>query len=118
MASGDMKPVTGVPGTVTKVDASGKETVERMTWGILPPAKGKCPICAHAHGAGDPHNAQMLFYQIAFNGMVGRPPTWADALAHCSEETRRKWEALLKEKGHWTEPPAGVAPVKHHGVEP
>jgi hypothetical protein len=63
-----------------------------------------------------PHNAQSLYYQTIFNGMIGRPPTWADAMAHCDASTRRAWETHLREIGAWSEPPDGEAPVKHHGV--
>jgi len=53
---------------------------------------------------------------MTFNGMVGRAPTWADAVAHCDGAVKRAWESALREKGAWTEPPDGEMPVRHHGV--
>lgn len=31
----------------------------------------------------------------------GRWPTWADAMAHCSDEVKAAWEVALREGGHW-----------------
>lgn len=113
------KPARTIPGTVTKVDmTTGKETSEPMAWHIVPPPKDACQICAVKHPPDQPHNAQSLYYQMAFQGIVGRPPTWADAIAHCDERLRKAWQAALREKQAWTEPPAGEQPVKHHGLEP
>lgn len=112
-----MKAVKKIPGTVTKVDADGKETTEGMTWGLIPPAPDKCQICAHKHAPDQPHNLQSLYYQTTFNSMLGRSPTWADALAHCSLETQYAWKVELKKMSAWTEPPDDESPVKHHGVD-
>lgn len=108
-----------IPGSMTEVDsATGKETHKPMAWSMLPPAKGKCQICAADHGPKEPHNAQSLYYQMAFQGIVGRAPTWADAIEHCDEPLRRAWEAELRRRNAWSEPPDGDRPVKHHGIEP
>lgn len=88
-----------------------------MAWGVLPPPKDACQICAARHEAGAPHNAHSIYYQTIFNAQLGRAATWADAMAHCSEPVRAALEKELREIGHWTEPPAGEKPVKHHGVE-
>lgn len=112
-----MKAVKGIPGTVTKVDADGTETTEAMTWQMLPPAPGKCPICAAKHTEVEPHNAQSMPYQMAFYGQVGRWPTWADAMAHCTPQVQADWRRELEMRGQWSEPPEGEEPVKHHGVE-
>lgn len=113
----DPKPVREIPAVVTKVDLeTGEETHEPMTWKVIPPAADKCQICAGGHGPKEPHNAQSMYYQILFQNMVGRPPTWADALAHCSDTVRLAWTVLLKKDGHWSEPPDGEKPVAHHGV--
>lgn len=112
------EPARTIPGTVTKVDmTTGEETHEPMAWKVMPPAKDKCQICAVKHEPGDPHNAQSLYYQMVFNGNVGRAPTWADAIAHCEEHLREAWKAELRRMKAWTEPPAGQAPVKHHGLD-
>jgi hypothetical protein len=112
-----------VPSTVTTVDmATGKETTKPMNWGLLPPAAGKCQVCAGEHAPHEPHNAQSLYYQYAFYGATNpqRWPTWADAVAHCSPGMQARWKEELT--GHhtgnrWTEPPEGVAPVAHLGEE-
>lgn len=72
--------------------------------GLLPPAEGSCPICAAKHPPEQPHNAQSLYYQYRFYGIRGRWPTWADAVAHCSERVREYWEAGLRDLGAWSEP--------------
>lgn len=112
------KAVKQIPASVTKVDlATGKETHESAAWKVMPPPADHCQICAVKHHPDLPHNAQSLYYQTVFNGMVGRPPTWADAVAHCCEDIRRGWEAELRRRGAWSAPPVGEAPVKHHGAE-
>lgn len=107
-----------IPSTVTKVDLkTGKETVEGISWKIIPPSADKCQICAIVHTPDLPHNAQSMYYQMTFASMIGRSPTWADALAHCSDAMKLRWERELRIKGAWTEPPEGEAPVKHHGAD-
>lgn len=111
-------PAREIPGTVSTVDmATGTETTKPMAWKIVPPPKDTCQFCAVKHPPDQPHNAQSLYYQMVFNGAVKRAPTWADAIAHCEEPVRQAWEAELRRVKAWSEPPAGEAPVKHHGVE-
>ena len=71
---------------------------------LLPPAEGKCPVCAVEHAPELPHNAQSLYYQYRFYGVRGRWPTWADAVAHCEPELREAWKQELISRGAWTEP--------------
>jgi hypothetical protein len=66
---------------------------------LLPPAPDKCPACAVEHEPGEPHNLQSLFYQCWFHGQHGRWPTWADAMAHCDDETRAEWTRHLLAAG-------------------
>lgn len=79
--------------------------VKKMTAGdgvmtLLPPAPGLCQICATDHEPHLPHNKQSLYYQMAFKIEHGREATWADALAHCSDEMKDLWvEALKKDHG-------------------
>jgi len=109
--------VTQIPSTVTKVDlATGEETHEAAAWTVVPPPADACPVCAVKHGPNEPHNAQSLYYQMTFHGMIGRAPTWADAMAHCDEETKRRWEAELRRRGVWTAPPGNEPPIIDHGV--
>ena len=111
------KPVKEIPADMTKGDATGKKTHERSSWKMLPPPKDCCQICGVRHEPEQPHNQQSLYYQTAFHGMIGRMPTWADALAHCSDAIRTAWMEELKKMGHWSEPPDGEAPVAHHGLD-
>lgn len=66
---------------------------------ILPPAPGKCPVCAVKHDPGQPHNLHSLYYQMKFRQQHDRAPKWADAMAHCDEETQRAWIRGLAEHG-------------------
>lgn len=78
---------------------------------LLPPAEGTCPICARAHEAQQPHDAQSLYYQFRFYGVRGRWPTWADAVAHCSDVVRAHWERELRARNAWSEPKDGEQPI-------
>ena len=66
---------------------------------LLPPAPDKCQVCATAHEPFLPHNAQSLYYQIAFNMQHGRAPTWIDAMEHCADDIRFAWQAELERMG-------------------
>ncbi|MEA4901889.1 hypothetical protein [Desulfitobacterium sp.] len=65
--------------------------------GNTPP--GTCPMCAVAHDPEMPHNQQSLAYQYKFYDQHGRFPTWADAMAHCSDEVKAQWREALAEHG-------------------
>lgn len=92
-------------GTLTAVDIeTGEETpVEGGGLRMLPGPPGTCEWCHVKHDAGQPHNQQSLPYQMKFQTLHGRPPTWSDAMAHCSDEVRRLWRAglvrLMKRNG-------------------
>ncbi|MEW6495328.1 MAG: hypothetical protein AB1589_22850 [Cyanobacteriota bacterium] len=58
---------------------------------LLPPSKDKCQCCAFNHPPTEPHNAQTLYYHFWFEAQYNRAPTWADAMAHCSEQVQQKW---------------------------
>lgn len=64
-----------------------------------PVAPGQCADCAVFHAPNLPHNRDSLFYQYSFYEQNGRWPTWADAMAHCSDEMKAAWVAALAEKG-------------------
>lgn len=87
---------------ITTFDKNGKEkSVREVTAQLLPPAPDKCQMCATKHEPEFPHNQQSLFYQYAFYYSVkpNRWPTWADAMAHCSDKMKAMWTAELKKKG-------------------
>ena len=65
--------------------------------GQTPP--GTCPICATKHEPEQPHNQQSLAYQYKFYDENGRWPTWADAMAHCSDKIRDYWTRELENRG-------------------
>ena len=69
---------------------------------VCPPGPGRCPICATKHGPKEPHDRDSLYYQNRFHRRHRRFPTWADAMAHCSAETKAAWREKLRK--------AGVAP--------
>lgn len=71
--------------------------IEHVT--ILPPRKGVCQVCAAEHDPAMPHNRDSLYYQMRFQQVHGRFPTWGDAMAHCSEHVRAVWIGLLAEHG-------------------
>lgn len=89
---------------------SNKAEAGRMM--LLPPPEGHCRICAVKHEPWLPHNARSLFYQMRFKMRYGRDGTWADAVAHCSENVQIGWMEGMREEGEeWTEPPEGVSAI-------
>lgn len=102
-----------IPTKVQTVDArSGKVLkTEAMPMMLMPPRSGLCAVCAADHKPEDPHNAQSLYWGVAFNSDHGRVPTWADAIAHCDEAVQERWTNELKRMKAWTEPPEGCAPI-------
>lgn len=79
---------------------------------LLPPGADVCPVCAVAHDPRMPHDATSMYYQMRFFGLRGRWPTWADAAAHCDEQTTAQWRSVAEGMGiEWTAPHAGEAPI-------
>jgi hypothetical protein len=66
---------------------------------LIPAAPDTCPECGVAHDPRNPHNQQSLFYQYKFYNDTGRWPTWEDAMAHCSDTTKKLWAEQLKKHG-------------------
>jgi hypothetical protein len=67
---------------------------------MLPPAPHLCQKCAVDHKPEQPHNQQSMFWQYWFyRESNGRWPTWKDAMAHCSDETKGLWIEALKGHG-------------------
>lgn len=94
-----------IPVPTQVVDAtSGKVLEEKTTaFHLMPPAPGKCQMCAVEHEPAQPHNAQSLYYQYAFYAEHGRWPTWADAIAHCAPDMQAFWKKALLDIGAWKE---------------
>lgn len=84
---------------MVSVDVETGETTPIEGGGLrmLPVKPGTCEWCAVAHPPGDPHNKDSLVYQMKFNAINGRWPTWTDAMAHCTPETREHWKKGLLE---------------------
>lgn len=66
------------------------------TMTLLPPPPTHCQECATIHMPEQPHNKLSLFYQIKFQQLHDRAPTWADAMAHCTSEMKSQWRAMLQ----------------------
>jgi len=92
-------------GDVVAVDmATGEETpIEGGGAYLLPAAPDTCQWCAVDHAPEAPHNQQSLYYQMKFNAIHGRWPTWSDAMAHCTPELQAAWRErlveMMREKG-------------------
>ena len=112
------KPVRQLASTVQTVDAATGKVVktEGVSWSLIPPPTDHCQFCAVKHDPALPHNRDSLYYQTCFENQIGRAPTWADAMAHCTPAMRQKWIALLKEKRAWKPLPKGETAVAHHGI--
>lgn len=61
--------------------------------------EGACETCAMNHEPHQPHNQQSMAYQYKFYDENGRWPTWEDAMAHCSDETKIIWTNALEKQG-------------------
>ena len=94
-------------GTVESVDMETGESVPIEGGGLmmLPPAPGCCQWCAVKHEPHMPHNQQSLYWQMKFQAINGRAPTWTDAMAHCSDEMKAHWRKGLVEQ------------MRKHGLE-
>ena len=66
---------------------------------LMPCAPDVCQECATDHEPEMPHNQQSLYYQYKFYAEHGRWPTWADAMAHCSDKMKALWTAELTKLG-------------------
>lgn len=63
------------------------------------PAPGCCPECGRKHDADWPHERDKLYYQYKFYDEHGYWPSWADAMAHCSEDVKAYWKQQLEAYG-------------------
>lgn len=66
---------------------------------LLPPPADVCQECARDHDPDMPHDKQSLYYQMKFQLEHGRGATWADAMAHCSDEIKALWTEELQKLG-------------------
>lgn len=66
-----------------------------MSVTFLPPPAGACPHCALFHEDDEPHDPQSPYYRSHFYAEHARWPTWADAIAHCSDEMHDIYRMLL-----------------------
>lgn len=69
------------------------------TINVLPPSPGVCRLCAAKHDPAEPHDRDSLYYQNRFRRKYKRFPTWTDAMAHCTDDTKAKWKEILARRG-------------------
>jgi len=92
-------------GSVEKIDVETGESVPVEGGGMLmlPGQPGSCEWCHVVHSLEEPHNRDSLPYQIKFQTIHGRSPTWTDAMAHCRPEVQALWKGelvrMLKDRG-------------------
>ena len=79
------------------------EIVTQANFMLLPPAPGKCHLCACVHQPSSAHNAESVYYQVRFHMKHRRTGRWSDAVAHCPEEIRAMWIMELRKRNAWTE---------------
>lgn len=83
-----------------RTPAPGDTTATALNMMLLPPKAGLCQVCATTHGEPEPHNAQSLYYQMAWAmEHDGEAPTWHDAMAHCADAVKRVWRNGLASMG-------------------
>ncbi len=83
-----------------RTPAPGDTPAQALNMMLLPPKAGLCQTCATKHGEAEPHNAQSLYYQMAWAmEHDGEPPTWHDALAHCTPALKKVWLDGLRSMG-------------------
>lgn len=71
------------------------QQIEGGTMSLLPPAVDRCQTCGSKHDVIEPHNAQSMYYQVAFQMEHGRTPTWLDAMEHCRPGMQQLWRDAL-----------------------
>lgn len=86
-------------GQVVSVDMeTGEETpIEGGGLKMLPGPPRSCEWCHVKHHPDQPHNQQSLPYQMKFNAIHGRYPTWTDAMSHCNDNVKAIWRSGLVE---------------------
>ncbi len=75
------------------------EEVSESSMMLLPPRLDVCQECARDHDPRLPHDKQSLYYQMKHQLEHNRGATWADAMAHCSDEIKAAWIDGLKKFG-------------------
>lgn len=66
---------------------------------IAAPGPRTCRICATAHRPEQPHDRDSLYYQNWFFKRYRHFPSWADAMAHCTEAVQAEFTATLAKRG-------------------
>lgn len=75
------------------------EEIPMSSMTLLPPKADVCQECAVAHDPRLPHNQQSLYYQMKFQMEHDRSATWADAMAHCTDEMKADWKKAMQMAG-------------------
>ena len=71
------------------------DNIEIKEMQLLPPASHLCQKCAVDHPPDIPHDQNSLYWHVWFKNNHSRPPTWEDAMAHCTEEVKEQWRFHL-----------------------
>jgi hypothetical protein len=113
-----VKAAREIPSTLTEIDlVTGEETHKPMAWKVMPPPGGKLPdLRGEARAERTAQCTVALLRRDVQRD--GRP--FAD-LGRRDGSLRGAGEAGAGARAaadwHWSEPPDGARPVKHHGVE-
>jgi len=81
------------------VKQAGDPRGKQATWTLMPLGPEVCQQCGRDHEPDAPHDAWSLYFQYSFYAEYDRWPTWADAMAHCDEETQQRWTHALRAHG-------------------
>lgn len=100
-----MVKVKGVSGGVT-IDSIEKiaepedlKVAHMGTMALLPPPAKACQECSREHHPSLPHDRDSLYYNTLFEMRNDRPPTWKDAMEHCTEDVKQQWIAMYADRG-------------------
>lgn len=72
-------------------------SMDKLT--LLKPHPDVCQLCAADHKPDEPHNPESLYWQVANRSEGKPPPTWEEAMAHCSTMTQDMWKEALADYG-------------------
>ena len=72
---------------------------DRFGMTLMPAKPGVCPKCGRDHEDSFPHDRDSMLYQYTFYDENGIFPSWADAMAHCSEGVKAYWMEQFAARG-------------------
>jgi hypothetical protein len=66
---------------------------------LIPPGPDRCQVCAVDHKPYEPHDPDSLYWCMTRASEGKPPPTWTEALEHCSLKMREVWVEMLADRG-------------------